>query len=211
MCGQSLLQHMYVTSLAFLHWTNSYNSLNQAIPQILLLLQCIIILLHEMGQVQIAAMLCPASTSPSFNALSTMDVILAGVIVFMGLIRVWCFSTLGQFFTYEITIRPNHKLVTSGPYSFVRHPGYTCSISVIIGMIFFMVFSPNTSLQACGITEMVSLAKWVAWAWAAMVVYICWILVGRTSIEDENLRRTFGKEWEQYRNRVTKRFIPGLI
>jgi len=34
-----------------------------------------------------------------------------------------------------MSIRNNHKLVTSGPYAIVRHPGYTGVMLVVIGML----------------------------------------------------------------------------
>ncbi|OBZ67534.1 hypothetical protein A0H81_12475 [Grifola frondosa] len=47
-----------------------------------------------------------------------------------GFIRIQCYRTLGRFFTYELTLRNNHRLVTSGPYAVVRHPSY---IGLIVG------------------------------------------------------------------------------
>ena len=51
-----------------------------------------------------------------------------------GLIRYKCYRALGTMFTFEMSIRKDHMLVTSGPYSIVRHPGYTGIFLVIIGI-----------------------------------------------------------------------------
>ncbi|CAF1250310.1 unnamed protein product, partial [Adineta ricciae] len=51
-----------------------------------------------------------------------------------GLGRVWCFKTLGRFFTFEVTIRDSHKLIKTGPYAYVRHLSYTFAIILITGM-----------------------------------------------------------------------------
>eukprot|EP01084_Bolivina_argentea_P178459 308494_1 len=40
-------------------------------------------------------------------------------------IRLFSRLYLGKFFTYLGSIRHDHKLITKGPYSIVRHPGYT--------------------------------------------------------------------------------------
>ncbi|KAG0092689.1 hypothetical protein BGZ93_011379 [Podila epicladia] len=40
-------------------------------------------------------------------------------------LRKWSFVTLDRFFTYQLTIRSGHKLVQSGPYTYLRHPSYT--------------------------------------------------------------------------------------
>ena len=51
-----------------------------------------------------------------------------------GLIRYKCYRALGTMFTFEMSIRKDHMLVTSGPYSIVRHPGYTGIFLVVIGI-----------------------------------------------------------------------------
>src|SRR5882762_4123456 len=50
-----------------------------------------------------------------------------------GSIRLWCYRTLARLFTFELTIRNDHKLVTSGPYSYARHPSYTALIMAVLG------------------------------------------------------------------------------
>ena len=42
---------------------------------------------------------------------------------------------MGRMFTFEMSIRRDHKLVTSGPYGVVRHPGYTGILLVVSGML----------------------------------------------------------------------------
>jgi len=32
---------------------------------------------------------------------------------------------LGRFFTFRVSIQEGHRVVATGPYRFVRHPGYT--------------------------------------------------------------------------------------
>ena len=46
---------------------------------------------------------------------------LAGL-AFVGagaLLRLWSYDTLGELFTFEVLLRPNRKLITSGPYAYV--------------------------------------------------------------------------------------------
>src|SRR6266511_1437639 len=42
---------------------------------------------------------------------------------FGGYIRWSCYRALGRLFTFEMSIRDEHELVTQGPYAWVRHPG----------------------------------------------------------------------------------------
>jgi protein-S-isoprenylcysteine O-methyltransferase Ste14 len=51
-----------------------------------------------------------------------------------GYIRWECYSALGRLFTFEMSIRDDHRLVTGGPYGWVRHPGYTSVLSTFIGL-----------------------------------------------------------------------------
>ncbi|KAM5531771.1 hypothetical protein V8D89_014541 [Ganoderma adspersum] len=37
------------------------------------------------------------------------------------------------FFTFEVIIKDDHKLITSGPYSYVRHPSYTGILCLTTG------------------------------------------------------------------------------
>ncbi|KAF9106243.1 hypothetical protein BGX27_009256 [Mortierella sp. AM989] len=45
---------------------------------------------------------------------------------FLGMaFRRWAFSTLDRFFTYWLTILPDHQLVGTGPYKYILHPSYS--------------------------------------------------------------------------------------
>lgn len=63
---------------------------------------------------------------------------------FGGYIRYRCYKALGSMFTYEMSIRKDHVLVTSGPYSFVRHPGYTGVLFTVAGMLLLHGAEVNT-------------------------------------------------------------------
>lgn len=41
---------------------------------------------------------------------------------------IWVQHVLGKYFSYNLELRENHKLVTDGPYHWVRHPIYTVII-----------------------------------------------------------------------------------
>jgi protein-S-isoprenylcysteine O-methyltransferase Ste14 len=41
--------------------------------------------------------------------------------------------TLGRYFTFAVMTSPDQPVITSGPYRFVRHPGYTGVILVVLG------------------------------------------------------------------------------
>jgi protein-S-isoprenylcysteine O-methyltransferase Ste14 len=48
-------------------------------------------------------------------------------------LRISAIVSLGRMFTYNVTIRDGHQLVTSGIYRFVRHPSYTGMLITFAG------------------------------------------------------------------------------
>ena len=59
----------------------------------------------------------------------------AFMIILGGYIRFICFRALGRLFTFEMSIRDEHELITDGPYSIVRHPSYTGAVLTLMGII----------------------------------------------------------------------------
>jgi protein-S-isoprenylcysteine O-methyltransferase Ste14 len=80
-----------------------------------------------------------------------------------------------------------HTLVTSGPYRFVRHPGYVGAILA----------------SACG---GVALGSW--WSLAPMVPFVI-LFLRRTALEDRMLRAGLDG-YAGYAERVRYRLLPGL-
>lgn len=55
---------------------------------------------------------------------------ISGLIVFIifSWLQVYAFKSLGNFYTQDIVILKEHKLIKSGMYKFIRHPQYLCQI-----------------------------------------------------------------------------------
>jgi protein-S-isoprenylcysteine O-methyltransferase Ste14 len=121
-------------------------------------------------------------------------------------IRVRCFHELGHLFTFDLTMYPEHKLVTSGFYKYVRHPAYTGSLLLVAG-IAFSHLTPGSWIIECGILGPVSCALLGAtwWAWALSVG------VSRAYAEDSELRKLSTSEWDAYAAEVKFWFVPGLL
>jgi protein-S-isoprenylcysteine O-methyltransferase len=49
------------------------------------------------------------------------------------LLRWWAIVHLGRFFTVDVAIADDHRVVDTGPYRFVRHPAYTGVIVAFLG------------------------------------------------------------------------------
>jgi len=128
--------------------------------------------------------------------------------VMSGYIRWQCYRTLGRFFTFELSIRDGHKLVTSGPYSVVRHPSYTGLPMCFIGA-WAMYGAPGSWLQESGVLDLPYVSA-VAKTWTTLMAMVIVILVVRIPQEDKMMAREIGKEWEEWAQRVKYRLIPGV-
>ena len=49
--------------------------------------------------------------------------------------RQWALIHLGRFFSRTVQIESGHKVITTGPYRWIRHPAYTGMIVVYTGMV----------------------------------------------------------------------------
>jgi protein-S-isoprenylcysteine O-methyltransferase Ste14 len=94
---------------------------------------------------------------------------------------------IGENWSASIDKDNSQKLVTSGIYSYVRHPLYFSGIIIFIGTIFYF-------------------QSW----WSIAVLFPCFLIINwRLKYEEENLILLFGNEYKEY-IRKTKKIIPFL-
>jgi protein-S-isoprenylcysteine O-methyltransferase len=96
--------------------------------------------------------------------------------------------TLGKYFTVNVAIARDHRIIQSGPYRFVRHPSYSGLLLAFVGM---------------GL----SFHNWLSLV--ILVVPIAAALALRIAVEERALRAAFGAEYDSYSAR-TWRLIPWL-
>lgn len=59
----------------------------------------------------------------------------AMVILVAGIaLRGWSFQVLGQYFTFNVKVSSDQKIVTAGPYRLLRHPGYAGALLIGFGV-----------------------------------------------------------------------------
>lgn len=97
-----------------------------------------------------------------------------------ALLHHWGARHLGANLTLSISTRPDHQLVTSGPFGWVRHPLYLGGAVESIGVVL---------LLADGAVAFAALGFW------------CLVAL-RTSKEDAILLATFGDDYRAYHARV---------
>ncbi len=113
---------------------------------------------------------------------------LIGLLLFIiGLAIRWiAIIHLGRFFTVNVAIAQDHKLITTGPYRYVRHPSYTGTLLTFLGFGFCLL---NYIALA-----VVFLPTAAAFLW-------------RMHVEEIALREAFGSRYTSY-TESTSRLIP---
>jgi protein-S-isoprenylcysteine O-methyltransferase Ste14 len=101
-------------------------------------------------------------------------------------LRVWAVRSLGRFFEREVVIDPEHTLVRTGPYQWVRHPAYTGNLFTWFGVG-------------------VAIGSWLGALLGTAVILLAHI--PRIRVEERVLSRAFGAAYERDSSRF--RLIPG--
>lgn len=131
-----------------------------------------------------------------------------GLAILGSFLRLQCYRTLGRHFTYELALQNGHQLVTSGPYSVVRHPSYTCLMLCQIGLLLCQA-TPGSWIMESGILNTLA-GKIPAYTSLALQMYAWVNLVRRTAREDGFLKKEFGEQWVLWAKNVPYRLIPGI-
>ncbi|KAF9791141.1 hypothetical protein BJ322DRAFT_1039940 [Thelephora terrestris] len=119
-------------------------------------------------------------------------------------IRFTAFYTLGKLFTFQLAILPEHKLITNGIYAYCRHPSYTATPLIFWGVTLMATAPGSVLYDYLGASSMMKLMSVLGLA-ATRGSYV---LVARAELEDQVLRREFGKDWEEWVRKVPYKFVP---
>ncbi|KAF9468409.1 hypothetical protein BDZ94DRAFT_1246743 [Collybia nuda] len=119
-----------------------------------------------------------------------------------------CYQVMKAFFTFDVSIRKDHKLVATGPYGVVRHPSYSGMLMVYVGMVCWYG-SRGSWLRQSGILETRGGIVFFG-MFGAMMGSVLVGLLRRMSVEDGILRKKFGEVWVEYANNVPYSLIPWI-
>ena len=108
-----------------------------------------------------------------------------GILCTLGIY--WLFNSIGSGITPTSATREEHKLVTIGPYRWVRHPLYSVGSSMFVA---FGMMADNWFIAALGLLTFILMAI-------------------RTPKEETNLIEKFGDEYREYMKH-TGRFLPKI-
>ena len=73
-----------------------------------------------------------SATAFPYNAV-VIAISLALIWAGIGL-RWWCFRALGRYFTFTVMTSPDQRVITTGPYRFLRHPSYAGILLILAGI-----------------------------------------------------------------------------
>jgi protein-S-isoprenylcysteine O-methyltransferase Ste14 len=109
------------------------------------------------------------------------------VLITLGLIiRIQSILTLKQYFTYSVAKVEDHKIIETGLYKIIRHPGYLGQLIIFIGIS-------------------ISLSNWMSIL--AMMIPVTLGYGYRIKVEERFMLEQLGENYLNYQNR-TKRIIP---
>src|SRR6266566_1322223 len=111
-------------------------------------------------------------------------------LLFLGglILRWYSIGYLGRYFTVDVSVSAEHKLVDSGPYRCIRHPTYTGALLAFLGLGFCF-------------------GNWLSILF--LTVPIIAAFLWRIRIEESALTDALGENYRAYMAR-TKRLIPRI-
>jgi len=154
---------------------------------------------RDRGSLRLLWIVISASSFVAFNVAHALPAARIGAGVFVpyagvalfaaGLaIRWYSIIHLGRFFTVNVAIAANHRLIDTGPYRYVRHPSYTGALMAFLG------------LGLC-------LDNWLSLA--VIMVPVLLVFLWRMRVEEAALLQGLGDPYRDYMRR-TKRLIPAV-
>ncbi len=104
-------------------------------------------------------------------------------------LRWYAILALGAYFTRDVAVSADQKVVQIGPYRFIRHPSYSGTFLTMLGVGLAMT------------------------NWASLVALLLCVFSGhlyRVRVEEKALIQTIGQPYVEYMYH-TKRFIPWIL
>lgn len=124
------------------------------------------------------------------SAAALPDLIVGVVLFVIGLaLRWYSIVHLGRFFTVNVAIAQDHRVIDTGPYRYIRHPSYTGALTAFLGL---------------GL----ALNNWASLL--VLVVFTFIVFARRIQVEEAALAAGLGDAYRQYMQR-TRRLIPGIF
>ena len=141
------------------------------------------------------------SCSSSGGGIGGLALVLAGTFI-----RIDCYRRLQRNFTFQLAVREDHKLVTDGPYAYVRHPSYLGALMVSFGAL-LMNYGRGSFWLEHGFTER---SLWALLGVADVVLKYVFFsgAVVRCKLEDDVLKAHFQEQWIKWSKKTPYKMLP---
>ncbi|KAH9854230.1 hypothetical protein C2E23DRAFT_727279 [Lenzites betulinus] len=147
-----------------------------------------------------------SDASPDSLAVTPMFLVGSALTIAGGLIRITCHRALGRFFSWQLSVQDGHKLITTGPYSVVRHPSYSGWLLLAAGQPLTLLGLGSYYFES-GLWGS-SWGKIAAGTVVGYLAFVTTVLCRRINTEDEVLSKEFGEEWKLWAKATPYRLIP---
>jgi len=103
-------------------------------------------------------------------------------------IRIYSVWTLRMYFTLNVQVATEQKIIKEGPYKYIRHPAYTGSILTLLG---------------------ISISFRSLFGTISSIIIIVLVYGFRIKVEEKVLEKSFGSSYKDY-EKQTWRLIPHI-
>jgi len=117
-----------------------------------------------------------------------MQILGLTLLILAAALRLWTRHAIKGMYSGHVEVALDHKLVTTGPYRAIRHPGYAGFVLLCLGI-------------ATGYSSLIGLG--------AIPLLLIPGLAYRIRVEEHLLEAHFGEDFRTYARRV-KKLIPGI-
>lgn len=114
--------------------------------------------------------------------ISYFELILLVIFLLGTILRFWSYYALGKYFTFQIQVQENQKIIKTGPYKYFAHPGYVGQFILTITSFAFYAVPLYLNIVITG--------------------YACYLFYYRIKNEEKMLKDHFGNDYVKYRRSV---------
>lgn len=118
------------------------------------------------------------------------EILVSGLVILnaAALITLWAHRKLGDHWSGDLETKPDHQVVHSGPYRWIRHPQYSSYLFITLGLF-------------------LTTGNWLV---SALVFLYFSAVAARSWKEEKMLLERLGSKYALYRSR-TGRFLPKVL
>ncbi len=149
----------------------------------------VLVIVLGLAMIALTIFMLVATFNPTQTANSPLMVVVGLIVSLVGIGGTfYCRRFLGRFWRPVTAIQPDHEVVQHGPYTWIRHPIYLATLVMFLGL---------------------TLAFSCIFTWILLAILIVGFVL-KTFDEERFLSENLDTAYQDYRNRVPYRLVPGV-